>query len=223
MLPSSNPEDMFDNLKITLASASPRRRELLAGLDIPFTVEPAKDEKEAYTADMPWQQVPEFLARHKSDTFHRELEPGEVLITADTLVFLPDRGDACCSSSVMAASDSASGNGGMKILGKPADREDALAMLRELCGHTHYVLTGVCLRSLDKTVSFTDSTEVDVNQLQAEEIAYYVDRYRPYDKAGAYGVQEWFGYAAIGTLRGSFYNVMGLPVHKLYEALKTFA
>lgn len=195
---------MLNSHRITLASASPRRRDLLAGLDLDFTVEPAKDEKEAYTADTPWQDVPEFLARHKSESFHRELEPGEILVTADTLVFLPD-GD------------------GMKILGKPADREEALTMLRELCGHTHYVLTGVCLRSLERTVSFTDSTEVDVDELSDEELEYYVDTYRPYDKAGAYGVQEWFGYASIGTIRGSFYNVMGLPVHKLFAALKTFA
>lgn len=192
----------MNNLKITLASASPRRRELLAGLNIPFIVEPAKDEKEAFTDDIPWQEVPEFLARHKSETFHRELLPEEILITADTLVFLPDGED-------------------MKILGKPADREDALKMLRELCGHTHYVLTGVCLRSNDKTVTFTDSTEVDVDVLSEEELEYYVDHFRPYDKAGAYGVQEWFGYASIGTIRGSFYNVMGLPVHKVYAALRS--
>ena len=213
---------MFNDLKITLASASPRRRELLAGLDISFTVEPAKDEKEAYTDDIPWSQVPEFLARHKSDTFHRALEPDEVLITADTLVFLPGGGDVSGKSSAPAGTDTAFWNGGMRILGKPSDREEALAMLSELCGRTHYVLTGVCLRSLEKTVSFTDTTEVDVSPLSEEEIAYYVDKYRPYDKAGAYGVQEWYGYAAIGTLRGSFYNVMGLPVSKLYEALKSF-
>ena len=194
---------MLTDHKITLASASPRRRDLLAGLDIDFTVEPAKDEKETYTDDIPWQEVPEFLARHKSESFHRELEPGEILITADTLVFLPDGED-------------------MRILGKPADREEALTMLGELCGHTHYVLTGVCLRSLEKTVSFTDTTEVDVDVLTEDEIAYYVDHYRPYDKAGAYGVQEWFGYASIGTIRGSFYNVMGLPVHKLYASLKSY-
>jgi septum formation protein len=195
---------MLNDLKITLASASPRRRDLLAGLNVPFTVEIAKDEKEAYTAETPWQEIPELLARHKSETFHRELVPGEILITADTLVFLPEGED-------------------MKILGKPADRDEALKMLRELCGHTHYVLTGVCLRSLEKTVTFTDSTEVDVDELTDEELAYYVDTCRPYDKAGAYGVQEWFGYASIGTIRGSFYNVMGLPVHKLYAALKSFA
>ena len=195
---------MWNDHKITLASASPRRRELLEGLDIPFTVEPAKDEKEAYTDDIPWQEVPEFLARHKSESFHRALEPDEILITADTLVFLPEGDD-------------------MHILGKPADREEAISMLCGLCGRTHYVLTGVCLRSQDKTVSFTDTTEVDVDALSESEIEYYVDRYRPYDKAGAYGVQEWFGLASIGTIRGSFYNVMGLPVAKLYAALKSYS
>lgn len=194
---------MWINHKITLASASPRRRELLEGLDIPFTVEPAKDEKEAYTDDIPWQEVPEFLARHKSESFHRALESDEILITADTLVFLPEGED-------------------VHILGKPADREEAISMLCGLCGRTHYVLTGVCLRSQDKTVSFTDTTEVDVDALSESEIEYYVDRYRPYDKAGAYGVQEWFGLASIGTIRGSFYNVMGLPVAKLYAALKSY-
>ena len=203
MLRSSRPVVMWNNHTITLASASPRRRDLLSGLDIPFTVEPAKDEKETFTDDIPWREVPEFLARHKSESFHRDLAPGEILITADTLVFLPD-GD------------------GMRILGKPADRAEAIAMLSSLCGKTHYVLTGVCLRSLEKTVSFTDMTEVDVDVLSEDEIAYYVDQYRPYDKAGAYGVQEWFGYASIGTIRGSFYNVMGLPVHKLYAALKSY-
>lgn len=201
---NSRRDDMWNNHKITLASASPRRRELLSGLDIPFTVEPAKDEKEAYTDDIPWREVPEFLARHKSESFHRCLEPDEILITADTLVFLPEE------------------DGGMRILGKPAGRQEAVAMLCELCGKTHYVLTGVCLRSLDRTVSFTDSTEVDVDELPQSEIEYYVDNYRPYDKAGAYGVQEWFGLASIGTIRGSFYNVMGLPVHALYKALKSF-
>lgn len=200
---NSRPDAMWINHKITLASASPRRRELLEGLDIPFTVEPAKDEKEAYTDDIPWQEVPEFLARHKSESFHRALESDEILITADTLVFLPEGED-------------------VHILGKPADREEAISMLCGLCGRTHYVLTGVCLRSQDKTVSFTDTTEVDVDALSESEIEYYVDRYRPYDKAGAYGVQEWFGLASIGTIRGSFYNVMGLPVAKLYAALKSY-
>ena len=114
---NSRPDAMWNNHKITLASASPRRRELLEGLDIPFTVEPAKDEKEAYTDDIPWQEVPEFLARHKSESFHRALEPDEILITADTLVFLPEGDD-------------------MHILGKPADREEAISMLCGLCGRT---------------------------------------------------------------------------------------
>lgn len=187
---------MFDNYKITLASASPRRRELLAGLDIKFTVEPNKDEKEAYSADLPHDRIPEFLARHKSETFHRPLEKDEVLITADTLVFL-----------------------GESVLGKPKDRADAEKILGQLSGNTHTVLTGVCIRTLSDTRSFTAATDVTFKKLSDSEIKYYLDIYRPYDKAGAYGVQEWIGYVAITGINGSFYNVMGLPVQMLYEEL----
>lgn len=187
---------MFENYKITLASASPRRKGLLAGLDVQFTVEPNKDEKEAYSADLPHDRIPEFLARHKSETFHRPLEKNELLITADTLVFLGD-----------------------KVLGKPADRAGAERMLLEMSGKTHKVLTGVCLRTLSTTHSFTDTTEVTFKELTEDEIKYYLDNYKPYDKAGAYGAQEWIGYVAITCIRGSYFNVMGLPVHKLYEEL----
>ena len=190
---------MFDNYIFTLAYASPRRRELLKGLDIGFTVEPGKDESEAYSADLPHYAIPEFLARHKSETFHRGLEPGEVLITADTLVFLDE-----------------------KILGKPRDREDAAAMLRALSGRTHTVTTGVALRTLDRIHTFSDTTEVDFKPLTEAEIDYYLEKYRPYDKAGAYGVQEWIGYTGITAVRGSYFNVMGLPVQKLYTELCGF-
>lgn len=190
---------MFDKYRFVLASQSPRRRELLAGLGIEFTVEPVKDEKEAYGDDLPREMVPEFLARHKSESFHRELEEGEVLITADTLVYLGD-----------------------ELLGKPKDRGEACAMLRSLSGHTHTVLTGVVLRTRDASASFTDTTEVIFRELSDAEIAYYVDNYRPYDKAGAYGVQEWIGYAGITGIRGSYFNVMGLPVQRLYDELLAF-
>lgn len=195
---------MLNNKKIILASASPRRRELLAGLDLEFSIEPLKDEKEAYSIDLPWKKVPEFIAKHKSESFHRNLEDNEILITADTLVFLPRCGK-------------------MEILSKPKSREEALEMISELSGNIHHVLTGVCVKSVDKTIIFTDSTEVEISSLSQDEISYYVDKYKPYDKAGAYGVQEWLGYAAIGNIKGSFYNVMGLPVQKLYEALKLFS
>ena len=169
---------MFDDFKITLASNSPRRRELLAGLDINFTVEANKDEKEAYTADLPWDKIPEYLALHKSETFHRKLEKNEILITADTLVFLPVTKE---------------GSSEMIAIGKPCDKTDAQRILRLLSGHTHSVLTGVVIRTNDKNRSFTSFTEVTFRELCDNEIDYYIDKYRPYDKAGAYGVQEWIG------------------------------
>ena len=190
---------MFDNYTFTLASASPRRRELLKGLDIAFSVEPGKDEKEAFDPGLPHTEIPAFLARHKSETFHRALAPEEVLITADTLVFLDE-----------------------KILGKPHDRAEAVAMLQELSGRTHTVTTGVALRTCTRIHTFSDTTEVDFKPLTDREIDYYVEKYRPYDKAGAYGVQEWIGYTGITAIRGSYFNVMGLPVKRLYTELCDF-
>lgn len=190
---------MFEDYIFTLASASPRRRELLKGLDIDFTVEPGKDEKEAFGADLPHTEIPAFLARHKSETFHRALAPREVLITADTLVFLDEQ-----------------------ILGKPLDAEEARQMLRDLSGRTHTVTTGVALRTCEKIHTFSDTTEVDFKPLTDEEIAYYIEKYRPFDKAGAYGVQEWIGYVGITAIRGSYFNVMGLTVQRLYTELCGF-
>lgn len=185
--------------KITLGSQSPRRRELLSGLDIDFTIEPNKDESESFTDDMVQEEVPEFLARHKSDTFHRELLDNEILITADTLVFC---------------------NG--EIIGKPSDRNDAYNIIKKLSGNTHRVITGVALRSKGCYRSFSAITDVTFNELSDEEIYYYIDKYQPYDKAGAYGVQEWIGYVGINSINGSFYNVMGLPVQRLYTELAKF-
>ena len=190
---------MFEKYKITLASASPRRRELLKGLDIDFTVEVAKDEKEAYGESMPQEEVPEFLSRHKSESFHRNLEDNEILITADTLVFVKG-----------------------EIIGKPKDRADAVRMLEMLSGDVHKVITGVYLRSNRKERSFSVCTEVSFKQLEKEEIDYYLDTYKPYDKAGAYGVQEWIGHIGITGINGSYYNVMGLPVQRLWEELRKF-
>ena len=148
---------------------------------------------------MPHTEIPAFLARHKSETFHRELRPDEVLITADTLVFLDE-----------------------KVLGKPRDAEDAAAMLRALSGRTHAVITGMALRTCGKTHTFSDTTEVDFKTLSEHEIRYYIEQYRPFDKAGAYGIQEWIGYVGITAIRGSYFNVMGLPVQKLYTELCDF-
>ena len=172
---------------------------MLKGLDIAFTVEPGKDEKEAFSADLPHTEIPAFLARHKSETFHRALAPREVLITADTLVFLDEQ-----------------------ILGKPHDAEEARQMLRDLSGRTHTVTTGVALRTCEKIHTFSDTTEVDFKPLTDGEIAYYIEKYRPFDKAGAYGVQEWIGYVGITAIRGSYFNVMGLPVQRLYTELCGF-
>jgi septum formation protein len=192
---------MFENYQITLASASPRRRELLSNLDIRFNVEPNKNQDESYPENTIWSEIPLCLARYKSEIFHRELAPNEILITADTLVF------------------NRASNGEMVALGKPTSIQDAKDMLRSLSGHSHYVLTGVCLRTIDREEAFTSTTEVTFRDLTEEEINYYVDTYKPLDKAGAYGVQEWIGHVAISSINGSYFNVVGLPVAKLYEAL----
>lgn len=188
---------MFDDWRIILASQSPRRRELLGGLGIEFSVEAAKDSDESYPEDLPHDAIPAFLARRKSETFQRQLSQNEILITADTLVFLDE-----------------------KVLGKPESREEAFEMLRLLSGRKHHVLTGVCLRTREKTVSLTDTTEVVFEEMSDDEINYYIDNYKPFDKAGSYGIQDWVGLSSISSINGSYFNVMGLPVHQVYQALK---
>lgn len=190
---------MFEGYRFTLASGSPRRKELLTGLGLPFRIEVGKDEKEAYSDNLPHGQIPEFLARHKSESFHRPLEDGEILITADTLVFKDG-----------------------EILGKPKDRQDAFRILSLLSDATHTVKTGVCIRSSQRTVSFTDTTEVTFRKLSEDEIYHYIDCFKPYDKAGAYGIQEWIGYIGITGIKGSYFNVIGLPVQMLYDELIKF-
>ena len=182
--------------RIILGSASPRRRELLAGLDVEFTVDTGNTFEEFVDESVPHCDIPALMSEGKSRGFHRSLEPDEILITADTMVLL-----------------------GGRLLGKPCDREDAVRMLRELSGREHEVITAVTLRSVDHFETFTDSSLVTFASLTDDEIDYYIDKYRPFDKAGAYGVQEWIGYVAITGIRGSFYNVMGLPVHALYRHL----
>lgn len=183
--------------RIILGSASPRRRELLAGLGIDFTVDTANTFEESVPQNIPFTRIPENMAIGKSYGFHRELEDDEILITADTMVLCDD-----------------------EIMGKPSSRDDAIRMIGKLQDNSHKVLTGVCLRSNSKMMSFTASTDVHFGHLSTEEIEYYIDTYKPYDKAGSYGVQEWVGYAAIKSIEGSFYNVMGLPVHILYNKMK---
>lgn len=183
-------------MKLLLASKSPRRRELLSrlGCEIEYI---SIDVDEHLGSPLPPDAVAEHLARRKAEAYTGPLAGGEVLVTADTVVV----------------------HGG-HVMGKPADRGEAVAMLRELSGCRHTVYTGVCLRSAAKTISFTEATDVHFNALSDEDIAYYVDTYRPYDKAGAYGIQEWIGMVGIGRIEGCYYNVVGLPVARLYQALK---
>jgi len=191
--------DRLSGCRLILASHSPRRRELLAGCGLQFTLADNYEVDERYPDDLPADEVAAYLSRLKSESFPRELSDGEVLITADTVVLLQDR-----------------------ILGKPSGREGAIGMLRDLSGRNHRVITGVTLRRRDGIETFDSRTEVWFKPLTAEEIRYYVDTFQPYDKAGAYGIQEWIGYVGIERIEGSFYNVMGLPVQKLIARLEKF-
>lgn len=190
--------DHLDNYSIVLASKSPRRQELLRGMGVKFTTL-TKETPEDYP-DMPFEKVPEYLSRQKSLAFNDdELPDNYLLITADTVVIAEN-----------------------EILGKPVDKADALRMLRLLSGKSHHVVTGVTVRSKDKVKTFAATSKVTFAPLDPEEMEHYVDQYRPFDKAGAYGIQEWIGYVGISGLQGSFYNVMGLPTRKLYQTLKEF-
>ena len=189
---------MLSDYKVILASKSPRRRELLGGLDIPFDVI-IHEIDEIFPKDLQMEEIPVFLAKLKAEPFAEELDHDALVITADTIVWIDGQ-----------------------VLGKPENYDHAAKMLRQLSGKKHIVVTGVCLTSKEKQVTFSASTEVWFKDLSAEEINYYLENYRPYDKAGSYGVQEWIGYVAITRIEGSYFNVMGLPVQRLYEELKKF-
>jgi len=191
--------ERVEGVKIILGSSSPRREELLTSLDIPFTIESGSESPEVISKEIELFSIPQHLSLQKSIHFHRALEESELLITADTLVFLEG-----------------------EILGKPKGREEAQNMLSMLSGKSHTVITGITLRSGEKRESFSDRSEVCFRRIWQNEIDYYIDRYKPYDKAGAYGVQEWIGYSAIKSIKGSYYNVMGLPTALLYEKLLLF-
>ncbi len=201
----NNPLDNLNRYDIVLASASPRRRELLGMLDIPFTIAPGIDVDESYPSDLTPERIPEYLALKKSAAYTSSLPAGTLCITADTIVLL-----------------------GEEVLGKPTGEADARRMLHRLSGRTQRVVTGVAVAAIGergatvRTDSFSAVSEVEFSELTDEEIDYYVTRYTPLDKAGAYGIQEWIGAAAIRGIRGSFYNVMGLPLHRLYSLLRTF-
>mgnify|MGYP003313923739 FL=1 len=189
--------------KIILGSNSPRRRELLAGLDFPFTVDTGNSFQETMDPDVDPRDIPAMMSKGKSYGFHRELAEDEILITSDTVVLVKE-------------------GEGFIVLGKPHDGKDAVRMLKSLSGRKHEVLTAVTIRSNSREKTFTDSAKVTFEELNEDEINYYIDNYRPFDKAGAYGIQEWIGYAAISGLEGSFYTVMGFPVHRVYKELKEF-
>ena len=190
--------------RIILASGSPRRRELLSGLGLEFEVDTENSFEESCRPDTPAGEIALLMAEGKSSGFHRALEPDEILITADTVVIAQ------------------TADGTPEVLGKPHDREDARRMLHDLSGKAHEVVTAVVIRDSQRKVSFSDSTRVHFAPLEEDEIDYYIDNFKPYDKAGAYGIQEWIGYAAITGIEGSYFNVMGLPVHRLYKELKDF-
>ena len=190
---------------IILGSNSPRRRELLKGLDIDFEVDTSNNFQESFGPGIPYDQVPRLMSQGKSHGFHRPLQEGEILITADTMVILPPQGERPG-----------------EILGKPKDRADALRMLRDLSGRAHHVTTAVTLRSLSREETFDVTTQVWFKPLTEEEITYYVDTYKPYDKAGAYAIQEWIGHVGITRIEGSYFNVVGFPVQRVYEKLQSF-
>lgn len=185
--------------QIVLGSHSPRRRELLAGLGLAFEVRPAPDTDESYPLSLPKEEVALYVARKKSSACLPSLQENELLITADTIVLIRDT-----------------------ILGKPGGREEAAGMLRLLSGQTHRVITGVCLATREKNLDFSVASSVRFAPLEEEAIQYYVEHFHPTDKAGAYGIQEWIGYIAVEGIEGSFYNVMGLPVQRLYKELSQF-
>ena len=187
---------MESNYKIILASNSPRRRELLAGLGLDFEVRVLQGVDERYPETLPVDDVAEYIAAEKAAAYRSVMKPDELIITADTVVI--------CDG---------------EVLGKPVDEADACRMLRQLSGKTHHVVTGVCLTTKTAQRRFSVTTEVTFKTLTDEEIHHYVDTYRPLDKAGAYGIQEWIGYIGCTGLKGSYYNVMGLPVQRIYSEL----
>ena len=185
--------------KIILASNSPRRRELLAGLDISFEVKVIPGIDESYPEDLPAVEVPQYISKAKADAYLGMIDNDTMVITADTVVVLDD-----------------------EILGKPVDDDDARRILHKLSGKTHQVITGVCLTSHDKQRVFAVTTGVTFKQFTEQEIDYYVSHYHPLDKAGAYGIQEWIGHIGVTALNGSYFNVMGLPVQRIYMEMQDF-
>ena len=193
---------MLDNLskyEVLLASNSPRRRELLGGLGITYRVVTLPEIDESFPDTLQGEEIPAYIARQKAEAYKELMSPTTLLITADTIVWMDG-----------------------KVYGKPVDEADAVRMLRELSGHSHTVITGVTITTAEREKTFAVSTEVTFDTLSDEEILHYVKQYKPFDKAGAYGIQEWIGYIGVTALNGSYFNVMGLPIQRLYKELKQF-
>ena len=191
---------MLDNLKkykVILASASPRRRELLAGLDVEFEVRALPDVDESFPSELQGGDIPLHISKKKADAYRPVMATDELVITADTIVWLDG-----------------------VALGKPVDEADARRMLRNMSGKTHSVFTGVAITTKDSQRCFVAQSDVTFAQLTDDEIDYYIAKYRPMDKAGSYGAQEWIGYIGMSNIVGSYFNVMGLPVQRLYSELK---
>ena len=187
------------NYHIILASNSPRRRELLAGLGLDFEVKVLPDIDESYPSDLPAGEIAEYIAREKAQAYRNVMDDNDLVITADTVVIVDN-----------------------EVLGKPVDADDARRMLRLLSNRTHQVITGVCLTTTKQQRHFSVSTDVTFKQLTDKEINHYIEVYRPFDKAGAYGIQEWIGYIGVTGINGSYFNVMGLPVQRIYSELSAF-
>lgn len=190
--------DNLNNYRIILASRSPRRQQLLRDLGLKFDVV-FKDYTETFPKNLGGEEIAKYVAHKKAVSFKNEISENEIVITADTIVW--------CNN---------------KVLGKPLNSEDAIRILKEISGNTHEVITGVCLFSSFKEKTFSVSTKVTFDTLSGEEMNFYVDKYKPYDKAGAYGIQEWIGIAACSNIEGSYFNVVGLPVQRLYKELQSF-
>lgn len=189
----------IEKYQVLLASASPRRRELLGQLGVKFEIATPIEIEESYPETIPAAEVAPYLSKLKADSYKGLIDTNQLIITADTVVV----------------------NDG-HVLGKPVSREEARNMLSLLSGHTHEVVTGVTITSVEKQVTFSVCTQVEFAQLTADEISEYVEKFNPMDKAGAYGIQEWIGCIGVKGINGSFYNVMGLPLHRLYSELKDF-
>lgn len=184
------------NKQIILASKSPRRQELIKGLELPYRVF-TYEVDESFPNELKADEIALYLAKKKADAYPETLQPNEVLLTADTIVWINNH-----------------------VLNKPENEKEAYQMLQEICGTTHSVYTGVCLKSNVDSISFVEKSDVSIKQLNDSEIWHYIKNYKPFDKAGSYGIQDWFGYIAVEKINGCFYNVMGLPVSKLYDKIK---